>query len=143
MALGALSPKWFWYSILCMVCWGCWAILAKLGSYEIPAKASQFVFAWGTLPVAVVLLARRRFKLEKNAKGIFYGLANGVLATIGSWALFVAYRTGGNTSVIIAVTAMYPLLTVVLALLVLRERLTMLRVVGLVFAAAAFVIFSH
>jgi drug/metabolite transporter (DMT)-like permease len=37
---------------------------------------------------------------------------------------------------------MYPLFTVVLAMLVLRERPTKLHVLGLAFAAAAFVIFS-
>jgi transporter family protein len=142
MAQPALASKWFWYSILCVACWGGWTILAKLGSNQIPAEAAQFLFAWGMLPVAVVLLAGRRFRLEKNAKGIFYSLANGVLAAIGGWALFAAYRTGGNTSVITVLTAMYPLFTVILAVLVLRERLTKLHLLGLAFAAAAFVIFS-
>ncbi len=142
MALGALKSKWFWYSILCVVCWGGWTILAKLGSNEISAEGAQFLFAWGALPVAIVLLAGRRFRLEKNAKGIFYSVSNGILAAIGGWALFAAYRTGGNTSVITVVTAMYPLFTVVLAMAVLRERLTFLHVIGLAFAAAAFVVFS-
>jgi transporter family protein len=117
-------------------------MLAKLGSDRIPAEASQFLFAWGALPVALVLLAGRRFKLEKNPKGIFYSVSNGLLAGVGGWALFAAYRTGGNTSVITAATAMYPLITVVLAVLVLRERLTHLHLIGLAFAAAAFIIFS-
>jgi len=142
MALGALTLKWFWYSILCILCWGGWTILAKLGSEHIPAEAAQFLFAWGMLPVAVVLLASRRFRLEKNAKGIFYSVAGGVLAAIGGWALFAAYRTGGSTSVITVVTAMYPLFSVLLALLVLRERLTPRHVVGLAFAVGALVIFA-
>jgi transporter family protein len=142
MALGALKSKWFCYSLLCVVCWGGWAILAKLGSNQISAEASQFLFAWGMLPVAVAVLAGRRLKLEKNAKGIFFSVANGVLSAIGSWALFAAYRTGGNTSVITVVTAMYPLFSVVLAVLVLHERLTKLHLLGLGFATAAFVIFS-
>jgi transporter family protein len=142
MARGAMQSKWFWYSLLCVACWGGWTILAKLGSNEISAEASQFLFAWGMLPVAVVLLAGRRFKVEKNTKGIIYSLANGVLAAIGGWALFAAYRTGGNTAVITVVTGMYPLFTVVLAMLVLHERLTKLHIMGLAFAAAAFVIFS-
>jgi transporter family protein len=142
MALPALTSKWFWYSILCVLCWGGWTILAKLGANQIPAEAAQFLFAWGMLPVAVILLASRRFRLEKNAKGIFYSVAGGVLAAIGGWALFAAYRTGGNTSVITVVTAMYPLFSVLLAMLVLRERLTRLHVIGLAFAAAAFVIFA-
>ena len=138
----ALKSKWLWYSVLCIVCWAGWALLAKMGSYEIPAEASQFFFAWAAVPVALVLLAGRRFRLEKNSKGIFYSIANGVLSAIGSWALFAAYRTNGNTSVITAVTAMYPLISVVLAIAVLRERLTRLHVIGLAFATAAFVIFS-
>jgi len=142
MALVAFRSKWFWYSMLCVVCWGGWTILAKLGSNDISAEASQFLFAWGMLPVALVLLAGRRFRMEKNRKGIFYSVANGVLSAIGGWALFAAYRTGGNTAVITVVTAMYPLFAVVLAMLVLHERLTKLHVIGLVFAAAAFVMFS-
>ena len=138
----ALKSKWFWYSVLCILCWGGWALLAKMGSYQVPAEASQFFFAWGAVPVALVLLAGRRFRLERNRKGVFYSIANGVLSAIGSWALFAAYRTGGNTSVITTVTAMYPLISVVLAILVLHERLTKLHVIGLGFAAAAFVIFS-
>jgi transporter family protein len=142
MTLSALTSKWFWYSLLCVVCWGGWTIFAKLGSNQIPPEASQFLFAWGAFPVALILFAGRCFKLEKNAKGIFYSVANGVLSAIGSWALFAAYRTGGNTSVITVVTAMYPLFSVALAVLVLRERLTKLHILGLAFASAAFVIFS-
>lgn len=140
--LKALRSKWFWYSIICILCWGGWTIFAKLGSNYIPAEGSQFLFAWGALPVAVAVLASRRFKLEKNGKGIFYSVANGVLSAVGGWALFAAYRTGGNTSVITVVTAMYPLISVLLAVTVLRERLTKLHLLGLAFATAAFVIFS-
>jgi len=102
----------------------------------------QFIFTLGTIPVALALLAGRRFKLEKSPRGIFYSVANGVLSGIGGLALFAAYRSGGNTGVITTATALYPLFTVVLAVLVLRERLTWLQILGLGFAAGAIVIFS-
>lgn len=142
MKLASLKSRWFLSSILCVLCWGAWALLAKLGSREIPAEASQFFFAWGAVPVALVLLAGRGWKLEKNFKGIGYSVANGILSGVGGWALFAAYRTGGSTSIITTVTSMYPLITVVLAVGILRERLTRLHLLGLAFAAAAFVIFS-
>lgn len=116
--------------------------MAKLGSNRLPAETSQFLFAWGALPVALAVLAGRHFKMEKNGKGIFYSVANGVLSAVGSWALFAAYRTGGNTSVITVMTAMYPLISVLLAVIVLGERLTKLHLLGLGFATAAFVILS-
>lgn len=137
-----LKAKWFWYSILCIVCWGGWTLFGKLGSAEISAPTMQFLFPFGCVPVALVLLWSRRFRLEKSPRGIFYGVANGVLSGIGGLALFAAYRTQGNTAVITAATAMYPLITVVLAVTVLRERLTWLHITGLGFAAAAFVLFS-
>jgi len=142
MKFPSLKSRWFAYSILCVFCWGAWALLAKLGSREISAEGSQFLFAWGAVPVAVLLLAARGWKLEKNLPGIGYSVANGILSGVGGWALFAAYRTGGNTSIITTVTAMYPLISVMLAVAVLRERLTRLHVLGLAFAAVAFIIFS-
>jgi len=138
----ALKAKWFWYSVLCVLCWGAWTIFGKLGSAEIPAATMQYLFPFGWLPVMLALWIGRRLKLENSPKGILYGVAMGVLAGIGGLALFAAYQTGGSTPVITAATAMYPMITVVLAVLLLRERLTRLQWAGLGFAAAAFIIFS-
>jgi drug/metabolite transporter (DMT)-like permease len=134
--------KWFWYSVLCIISWGGWTIFGKIASRDISATTLQFLFPFGCLPVVAPLLFSRHFRLEKSWKGISCGIGNGVLAGIGGLALFAAYRTGGNTAVITTVTAMYPLVTVVLAVLLLREKLTFMQILGLLFAAAAFVIFS-
>lgn len=137
-----LRAKWLWYSILCVLFWGVWVLCSKLGSNDIPASTMQFIFAFGFIPVALLVLVLKPVKFEKSVKGIAYGLGNGVLSGIGGLALFAAYRSGGNTSVITAATALYPLITVVLAILILRERLTWVQVVGLGFAVAAIIIFS-
>jgi transporter family protein len=138
----AFKAKWFWYSVLCNLCWGGWILCSKLGSNEIPASAMQFIFTFGFLPVTIVVLAVKPGKFEKSFLGIFYGTAMGILAGLGGLALFAAYRSGGNTSVITAATALYPLITVVLAISILRERLTWVQVLGVGFAAAAIIIFS-
>ena len=138
----ALKTKWFWYSVLSVFCMGGWTLLGKLGTTEISAQTMQFLYPFGWVPVALACLWVRGFKLEKSAWGIFYSTVIGVLGGIGGLAFFAACRTGGNTSAIVAATAMYPLITVVLAVLILREKLTWLHIVGLLFAAAAFVLFS-
>jgi bacterial/archaeal transporter family protein len=137
-----LKTKWFWYSVLSVFCMGGWTLLGKLGTTEISAQTMQFLYPFGWVPVALACLWVKGFKLEKSAPGIVYSTAIGVLGGIGGLAFFAACRTGGNTSTIVAATAMYPLITVVLAVLILREKLTWLHIVGLVFAAAAFVLFS-
>jgi len=141
--LAAIKTRWFWYSVLCVLCWGAWALFSKLGSKEIPADDMQFLFTIGTIPVALALAIARRFRFEKSGKGIFYGVANGILSGVGSIALFAAYRSNGNTAVITAVSALYPMITVILAILILRERLKWLQIVGLGLAGVAIVIFSQ
>jgi bacterial/archaeal transporter family protein len=137
-----LKARWFWYSMACVLCWGGWALLSKLGSREIPPETMQFLFTIGTIPVCLALLMARHFKLEKSARGITYGVLNGVLSGVGGLALFAAYHTNSNTSLVTAATALYPMVTVVLAVLILRERFRFVQAIGLVFAAIAIVIFS-
>lgn len=137
-----LKARWFWYSMACVLCWGAWALFSKLGSREIPPETMQFLFTIGTIPVCIALLIGRGFKLEKSPKGITYAVLNGVLSGVGGLALFAAYHTGTNTSLVTAATALYPMVTVVLAVLILRERFRPIQAVGLVFAAIAIVIFS-
>ena len=143
MALNeAVKAKWFWYSILCVLCWGGWALFSKLGSREIPPQTMQFLFTIGTLPVGIALLAARKFKMERSPRGITYAVLNGTLAGVGGLTLFAAYHTDSNTALITVVTALYPMITVVLAVLLLRERFRLVQVVGLMFAVAAIVVFS-
>src|SRR3954454_5988574 len=81
-------------------------------------------------------------QIRKKRQGIFYAVLMGVLAGVGGLTLFAAYGTGGNTSLITALTALYPMITVVLAVTILREKLRRIQIVGLVFACIAIVIFS-
>lgn len=136
------ESAWLWYAIFCLLCWGPYAIFSKLGSSEIPALTMQFLFTLGGVPIAFGVLAARRFSLEPSPRGIVYSLIVGLLSAIGGTALFAAYGTGASTVVITVVTGLYPLVTVLLAVAFLRERLTKRQSIGLAFAVAAFVLFS-
>lgn len=137
-----MKARWFWYSMLCIFCWGGWAMMCKLGSREIPPETMQFLFTIGTLPMAAVLLLARKFRMEKSGKGISYAVLNGILSGIGGLTLFAAYHTDGNTAMITSASALYPMVTVLLAVTVLRERVRPIQIVGLFFAAIAIVVFS-
>jgi len=102
----------------------------------------QYLFNWGGLPVGLLFLFLRRFRMEKTAVGITYGLIVGVLSALGQLALFAAYSGPANTSVVTVLTSLYPIVTVVLAVIFLHERLTKTQIAGLGFAMIALVIFS-
>jgi len=138
----ALHEKWLWYSIFCLLCWGPYAICSKLGSEEIPALTMQFLFTIGGVPIALSVLAKRQFRLEPSPLGITYSVIVGIMSAIGGTALFAAYGTGANTAIVTVVSGLYPLVTVLLAVWLLHERLTKRQCIGLVFAGAACVLFS-
>ncbi len=134
--------RWFLYSMAAVLSWSCWAFSAKFGSEQLPPDSMQFLAAFGFLLVGFVVLVAMRFRLEMNRKGVGYGIAAGILLAAGSIALFAAFSTGGNTAVITTATGLYPIVTVLLAIIFLKERLTRLQLVGVLFAIAAMVIFT-
>jgi drug/metabolite transporter (DMT)-like permease len=137
-----LRARWFWCCIFCLACYVPWIFFSKLGGNEIPPRTMQYLFNWGGLPVGVLFLALRRFRMEKNFKGISYGLIVGLLSALGQLALFGAYHGSANTSVVTVITSLFPLVTVILAVIFLRERLTRTQVAGIGFAIVAIAIFS-
>ncbi len=133
---------WLFWSAFCVACWVPWIFLSKLGTNEIPAPTMQYLFNLGGIPIGILFLAKRRFKLERSPSGLTYALTVGVLSALGQLALFGAYRGGANTAVVTVITSLYPIVTVLLAYFLLRERMGKAQIVGLGFAVAAFVLFS-
>jgi len=140
--LRAFRERWFWYAMLAILAWAAWVFSAKFGSDQLPPNTEQFVAAFGFLVLGMVVFASMRFRVERNGKGPAYGIICGVLLAGGAVASFAAYRTGASTPVITTLIAMYPMVTVALAVVILRERLNRLQTLGVLFAIAALVIFS-
>ena len=59
-------------------------------------------------------------------------MAGGALNGLGAWTSFRALESGGKASIVISLISLYPLLTVVLAVLLLGERLTWMQMAGAV-----------
>lgn len=138
----SIRKPWFWYSLVTVVAWAGWALLLKLSSREISATATQFLATLGMLPVGLALLFRRAGRMERDPRGIFHAIGGGALSAAGIVALIAAFRSGGPTGVITVTTGLYPMVTVVLAVLLLKERLTQRQKAGLILAATAIVLFS-
>lgn len=98
---------------------------------------------WSLLPARLVgsvalllLLVIRGQKLMPDTGSLVPGIGAGVLVTLGN-GLFVVATTKGSLAVVSVLGAMFPAATVILAWIVLGERLTPQRKLGLVLALAA------
>jgi len=116
--------------------------VAKLGADKIAPGPLQILATAGTLPLALMAFIQLRLRLEKDVRGISYGILNGVLSGIGLLAYYAAVSRG-KVAVVGPVTSLFPLLTVVLAFFLLRERLSRTQMVGVALSLVAIGIFSQ
>jgi transporter family protein len=134
-------PLWLWYAFLCIFWWGLWGFLSKIGSAAGSPLQMQILFTLSMLPVAFGMLLQMRWKLDRDRGGVTYGLFSGVATGLGTLGYDTALREQ-NASVVTPLTGVFPVLTVVLAFVVLRERLNKVQMAGILLALASIVILS-
>ena len=134
-----LLPKWLIYSLLSVLSWGVFGFLGKVGADRISPAQMQIFFTIGVVPLAVVCVVRLRFKFATSKRGVSYSVLMGICAALGCLAFFGAMKVG-KASLVAPVTSLYPALTVLLALIVLKEKLNKVQTLGLILAMASIVI---
>jgi transporter family protein len=131
-------PAWFAWSLLALFSWGVWAIIARvIGTALLPAQ-SQAVSTLGMLPIIGILPLLRTKQASPNPrKGTLVALSAGVLSCLGNVAYYHALNRGEKATTVVPLTAMYPLVTIFLAVLLMRERLNRLQLCGILLSLAA------
>lgn len=135
--------KWLAYALLCLLFWGIWGVVlkyvsARLAWYQVYVLANVAV-------VAVTLLVAYRYSVNLSAGlgVVVLAFVAGLLGTAGYLFLILSLASGGQTSIVIPLTALYPALTAVLSILVLREGVSVYKVLGIVLAVIAIMLLSY
>ena len=132
---------WILYSISAAFFWGTWGVVAKLISDQVSPFTNHLLFSIGMLFTLPLVIKKVRTN-KPSRKGIGWGLVAGVLAVIGNVAVYQAFTTGGLAAIVIPVTNLYPLVTIVIALLVFKEKLNWINGIGILLAIPAVLMLS-
>ena len=136
-------PKWLFYSIISIVFWSVWGIVSKVSSTSVSALHTQVLFTVGLIPpVLLALPALFRARGTIQPRGLGFGFLTGLIGGVGNLILFYAFERGGKASVVSPLTGLYPLLTVLAAAVVLRERLNRVQVAGIGLAGVSIYLLS-
>lgn len=118
------------------VFWGLWGFFPKLTTrYINPLSAIVFEALIG-LPLALIVLAAIRFRPELHPRGVALAALTGVLGILGALMYLFAVRRG-PASLVASFTAVYPAFTVLLAVVLLGERLILRQWIGVGLALVA------
>jgi transporter family protein len=128
-------------ALMCLTSWGIFGFLSKISSKELLASQMQVLFTLGTLPLFVPAWLRAKTRLDRDKVGMGLGVTAGLLAALANLALFSALRQG-EVSIVAPVTALYPLVTLALAALVLKEKMNRYQCTGVLLAVIAIFLLS-
>ncbi len=123
--------------------WGVWGAFAgRPAENGFPETLIYVVWALTMIPPALYALTRTHWALEHDARSILLGGLIGVLGAGGQMLLFHAVHTG-PTYLIFPLIALSPVVTIVLSVAWLHERVTRVGALGIVLALAALPLFDY
>ena len=134
-------PPWFWFAAIVLITWGIVGLLQKLSTNYISAESSLIWLVVGFFPLQPFLYPGPAV-FSYSARSLTWALLSGVLNALGAWALFAAMKSGGKASIVSPFTALYPLVVVLVAPIVLYESITLIQGVGVLCALTAVVLLS-
>ncbi len=133
--------NWLTTAFIAFVLFGLWGFFPKLAvNYINPGSAIVYEVA-GTIVVALLALKIVGFRPEVHPKGILYAVLTGVTGMLGTLFLFYSVKNG-KASVVVSLTALYPLITILLAYIFLKEPISARQILAIVLAMASLVLFA-
>jgi len=129
-------------SIIATIFWGLWSILMKMA-----LKYAEWhqVFLFSSIPGIFIAIAMfltfKTSKIETNSPAIYYSILAGVLGALGTIAFNIALKSG-KASIIVPLTSLYPIITIIIAKIFLREQITSLQGLGILLAIISIFLLS-
>jgi len=124
------------YALITVVAWGLWAFLPKIATrYISPSSALIYEIVAG-IAMGIVLLRTLKTRLPIKERGSIYAFVNGIVAYIGV-LLYLLAISRQDAIIVAPLSATYPITTLILGSVLLREKYRKLNYVGIFLALFA------
>ena len=131
-----MMDNWFSAALLSLVIYGFWGFFPKIAvTYISPQSALVFEVA-GAILIGLLVLFLIDFHPDLHPIGILFAMLTGVAGMLGTLCFFAA-ASRGKISVVVSMTALYPVISILLAAVFLREPITAKQILGIIVALFA------
>lgn len=134
-------PAWLPAALAALVCFGLWGFFPKLAVAYLDHRSVLVYQTLGGLLVGLLVLFSLKLSPAFHPRGLLFALLTG-LAGVGGTLFYLAAAERGKISLVVSITALYPLITIVLAALFLKEPLTLKHLAGMICALVAILLLS-
>jgi len=133
--------NWLPAAFIALFSFGLWGLFTKLAVIYIDSKSALIYQTAGVVIIGIITLSMTNFKPAIDAKGLVYALLTGITYGVGCLFYFVA-ASRGKIITVVTLTALYPLITIMLSFLLLKETITIKQVMGIIFAMISILLMS-
>lgn len=134
--------RWLLFALITTVTFGVWGALIEIPEKAgFPATLGYSVWALTTIPCAILALRIAGWKLERDRRSVLLGTTVGLTGAGGQLLLFEALRYG-PAYLVFPLVSLYPVLTILLSVSILKERASRRGWTGIAIALPAIVLLS-
>ncbi|MFM9264338.1 EamA family transporter [Tychonema sp. BBK16] len=139
----AKVPDWLIYALICSILYGFWGFFGNLATKYIDYQTAFVYEAIGaTLMTFFILFQTKNFSFQGDVRGILFAMLVGICGTVASLVFFIALSKG-EVANIVSVTSIYPLITIVLSSIFLKEAITFPQMLAVLFAIIAVILSAY
>ena len=96
----------------------------------------------GALLVGILVFISLRFGTQWHPIGALFAFSSGLAGFTGALCFLYAVTTGGKVSVVVTLTALYPIVTILLSLVFLHEQISITQGFGILLALISMMLFA-
>ena len=133
--------EWLIPSVGAVVCWAGWAFLPKIALQNLAPKSVLIYEVLGGLTLALIILVSLNYQLELDLRAGGIAFTSGVLNILGVLCYLQAISKG-KIAVVSTISALYPLIVIILSWLILQESLTSKQFLGVGFGIFAIILLT-
>ena len=122
-----------------LILWGLWSFIPKITMQYISPKSAIVYEVLGAMVIAAIVFFSLNFQLESHPRGMALAITTGMLGFLGALFFLMAVSKGPVT-LVATLSALYPVVSILLAIFVLHESLTVRQGVGVFLAILAMVL---
>jgi bacterial/archaeal transporter family protein len=136
-----MNTNWYFPSLIALFLYGAWGYWGARASSFINPLSITFYSSLGVLLSGIFALVLINFKPDLSTQGSVYGLLNGLANGVGCIFFILALQKGPAMPVVL-ITSMYPLITLILCIVFLKQGITGKQALGMFFAILALLLFA-
>lgn len=135
--------SWLLYSFGAFFLWGFWGFFCKIAAQRGLDWKGIYIYSSSlTVLMTGIFLFSVKFQVPGSVSGKLAALGAGIVGT-GALLCFYTALTHGKISIVVPVSSLYPAVTIILALIFFKEKVSMYNVVGMVLALCAIYFLAH